>query len=663
MNQQTLLTTIHRHLSDTRGDRGSVRTLSEIVSLVASDIRQEAPSTDARSPIIPIGTVAAFADGNASDDEARLVLSAVQVDNSVIAELVAAVKAKQESQTETTNISKSLAERLLKMGPPSVAATGNVESPEVSDATQDAISQSVTTTVPDIQPVQPDASPIRRSRRRSQSRGLWIAAAVAATAAVWLALIYARPSNDSAPSDNQIASSPDPDKGNTGELPYIIPPEQLPEDNTQNIEIVESPPPPALDPTDVATPMPSMRESNDTNRDTDDRVAITPTPSSVPTTRTPTPVATPLNELVWTRITGLAASQNDEPENRDYSRGETWSALAESTISLNDANDRRSFNVVTLPLSRAEAKVQQNGRLVLASDSKIELQGDVDLTTDQPTASCVIDVQHGSVALADILSGTVIDLRSASQPVAKLRWDTDGSVVIGHQLEGFAVEIHSGTVSIQGNAFEDSLLVLSPNAEPRIEGKVKRMPGWVNRPIDTIPVTNVVLAQLSTSDNLLTDVAGRTKMLASLPSRNANDARTLATLAMWQATLSDQHLARLFSRTEPEIRNAALARLLETPAWDPRYEAIWAGVSRVIQSPRTVAQVKQMCENLRQRIGLSPVQIELLMIGLAGQSLGQRAMCDYLLRSHYGGGPPFDPAWTGQNQTRAINLWRRAVGN
>lgn len=655
MNQQTLLETIHRHLSDSRRETEPVRTLSEIVSLVANDIRQQTPPGDVRSQIIPIGVVTAFVDGNVSDDEAQWVLNAIQVDNSVIAELVAAVKAKQEIQTETTGISDTLSSRLLKMGPPTVSAIGDIDTRSNADAARDTTSQPITSTLPDVQP-------ITRSNPRSRSPLKWIVLAVAATAAAWLAFISIRPSNESSSPENRIVHSPGPDVERLPETNDLSIPETLPEERRREFQIVESPPPVDLAPTETPNPRPSLPAAMGNQRNTDDQVAATPaspTPSPIPA---PTREVTPFDQLVWTRITGLAATQLEAPESLDYDRGERWSALEESITSMGDASERTSLNVVTLPLSRAEAKVQENGRLVLAPDTQIELRRDAGIAADRRDASCVIDVLHGSVALADILTGTVVDVRAASQPIAKLRWDTDGSVVIGFLPVGFAVEVHSGTVSIDDDAFEDSLLVLSTHDKHRVEGNAKRMPGWVNRPIDTIPVTNVVLAQLSTSKNMLTDIAGHTKRFASLPNRNANDARTLATLAMWQASLANQNLARLFSRTEPEVRNAAFARLIETPAWDARYDAIWAGVSRIMRSPRTTAQVKKMCENLRQRIGLNSNQIDLLLTGLAGPSLAHRAMCDYLLRSNYGGGPPFDPAWTGQSQVRAISLWRRAAG-
>jgi hypothetical protein len=51
-----------------------------------------------------------------------------------------------------------------------------------------------------------------------------------------------------------------------------------------------------------------------------------------------------------------------------------------------------------------------------------------------------------------------------------------------------------------------------------------------------------------------------------------------------------------------------------------------------------------------------------MLTGLQAPQITTRSLNDYLLRRFAGGGPIFDPSWTGQNQTRGVGLWRSYLG-
>lgn len=146
-------------------------------------------------------------------------------------------------------------------------------------------------------------------------------------------------------------------------------------------------------------------------------------------------------------MTGLVARERTERDNPDYRASEEWSAISESSRSFSNADERKALRLVTLPLSRAEASIAQGGRLVLASDSMIQMRDNSESGNDQANASCVLDVEYGSVALTNVTSGTAIDLRVRGNHIASLRWDTEASIAIGHVPQGLMIQIHTGTNS------------------------------------------------------------------------------------------------------------------------------------------------------------------------------------------------------------------------
>ena len=617
-----------------------MRPLSEIVSLVAAEVRTSSPAAPAESTVIPITIVAAFVDGDLTEEETRSVLQSIRFDNSIIAELIAAVLAKEESRASVPQIPDSLALRLMNMG------TSSELMPPIMDVPQVRLSNDRDEQTP-------------RLRGNARSLLVWGVGIVAATAAAWVATIYLLPQTNSTPSQNEIAvvppseieQAPSPQSPLPGFVPESL---ESPVPDSPIMELVETP---REHPIKPLTPV-------DLNPDTTNERVI-PVENVVVMPETVMPEvklsATPLSDLMWTRLTGLVAQERAERASPDYRVSEEWSAISESSRSFSNADEREALRLVTLPLSRAEASIAQGGRLVLASDSMIELRTDSGSGNDQANSSCVLDVEYGSVALTNVTSGTEIDLRSRGTHLAELRWDTEASIVIGHMPQGLTIQVHAGRLSVDDEPHEESSLVLSANGKPQLGGDAKRLPTWVDRPIDSLPISKVILAQLAESPNLLVDLSKQTNALASIPNKNPNEARALAALAMWQATLTGPNVARLLNRSEAEIRNAALQRLVETPTWEPRYTLMWNGAERLLQAPLITPQIQQMCEQLRRGAGLNAIQTELLLTGLGGPTVGRRAICDYLLRSNIGGGPPFDPTWTGPTQLRAIAQWRRVV--
>ena len=122
MNRETILVCITRNLREHRGGPTAAhsaesRSLAAVVQRVAAEVRSEPLQAKNINKVIPLPTVAAFVDGELSPGESATVIEAIMTDNSVLAEVIASVKAKIEWAESTTPLPSHFADRLNAMVP------------------------------------------------------------------------------------------------------------------------------------------------------------------------------------------------------------------------------------------------------------------------------------------------------------------------------------------------------------------------------------------------------------------------------------------------------------------------------------------------------------------------------------------------------------------
>ncbi len=621
MNRETILSSIQRHLRDHRDESVAVRSLGEVVRRVATDVRrdqQHAANGDATTTsVIPIQIVAAFIDGTLSSEETAAVCDAVLNDNSVLAELVAAVRGKQELIQAPPELSTELRNRLLAQAP--------IVIPPPAE--------------PQFDPIDEPTSIERRREPRSPEAYV-IATLIVATAATVLAILYSRRSLEpQKPLEQEIAIAP-------AATPEMAPHTTAEPDAlvTQEPQLEETPlvnrqPMPTISPSESAMDAPVLAPE-ERQRTMPESVVVDAKQDSPLPKPTP-PSVSPMRDLEWTRVSGLVALQTVVAAAADYRQRDNWTSVSESSRAFTEDNSSQIISVFALPLSRAEAELGSGGRFVLSGDTAVEMS-----TTDAG-ASMVINVLHGMLALVDLPAGSVIRVQVGGQDVLRLRFETEASAVIEYSPSGLQTQAHGGTVTVENDVAPETL---------------KRMPTWIDRAVDNVGVPRTILAQISQSPSLVPELNARSVALARQAQRSRSESRILATLGVWQAALAGENLPRLMNVPEAEIRNAAVVRLVELPPWDPRYASTWDGVDRALQGPRQTQQIQQICEQLQVGVPADAVQIDLLLMGLESPVLARRAICDYLLRRFNHGGPPFDPSWTGQEQQRGVALWQRTLG-
>ncbi len=672
MNRQTILASIHHHLRESFAETGEVRPLGEIVPRVARDVRSESASAGTRRPpIISIEKVAAFVDGHLEPNEAEAICNAVMVDNSVLAEIIAAVRATQNSLESSPPLSSELASRLLAMrSPPS--PHGDAET-DVAAAVPAANNVNVTLTLA------PSQRPPRRLTVPRMAAGLLVVAAT-----IVIAVVVIGRNRSDAPSPPMIvengggrSNSPRTDSPRSESTP---PMDGLPRSSIRDIaeqEIPESQPDPPRNQTDATNKIAAEDDtvpSGDSARDSaiatttqrQDSIAQNP-PQEMPVPpelnplvdREPPRKVPWLADLRWTQVTGLLAQRNAGIETSGSRRIPTWRRIQEGTptstiAEASAANDKIALR--TLPFSRADAQLSSGSRLVIAGDTELEI------TEGTGGESTELDLMFGAIAMVDFDDGTMIRLNAGNRTIATLRWQSKASVVVQRDATGLQIQVDGGQVEVNDTSVHEQAVHVAADRTVQTGRAPKRLPRWVTRPDESTAAERMVLAQLAETDDLTSALNQTIGTLAASPALTRDQSQALARLANWQAAMAGPNLFRLARSPVPAVRLAALQRLAQLSENDPRYVHVWNTVDRVLNNLQRGAQIRAWFRLVRNGARPNAVQMEQMINGLSSRDVAGRALSDFLLRQYVPNPPPFDPSWSGQTLQRAITIYRERAG-
>lgn len=694
MNRNTILAVIDRQLRDSFAETGDVRPLGEIVFRVASEIRPKTEVGNHQAIVIPIEKVASFVDGHLDPFESQMICDAVMVDNSVLAELIAAVRARETSAEQLPPISSSLSARLNAM---QSMIPGRQDGARVDANRESSQSPSDPPVIAPQTFGQPEIAVYRsvepvNAGRRQGAGFLPIAAGLLAIAAtiVVAVVLFAR-NRDRQSFDRPLvagtrgsASEPIlPPEWNPG--PAIDPSSQVPNDATEAIvENKPAEPPTRTDPrVDASEPdrdveMTSPPVTAVAKDDAPTRDAYEGTPESRPIPQPergelsqqdpPTLMAPPesngpimrLADFKWTEISGLLTQRNTAPTKIGSQPGSVaWKAVhpgSLSSASSNDASTEGGVFIRTLPFSRAEAEFATGGRIVVSGDTGFSIDRHV------ADASAQFNLLHGSVAMMDIDPGTSVKLTVALQPIAMLRWQGQASAVVHCQADGVQIQVEGGPIEINDRVIrEESVRVAESQAVETIRAP-KRLPRWVSRPDETSVAERMILAQISNSDDVATALNKSIRSLASADRLSREQELALAKLANWHAAMAGTNLYRLASSRIPAMRLAGLQRMAQMPESDPRYQRTWKAIERAVNNQRRFFQIRTWFQMLRNGNRPNKAQTEMLIAGLSSRDFAGRTISDFILRQYVLNPPAFDPTWNGQVLQRAVNRYRDRAG-
>jgi hypothetical protein len=704
VNRQTILESVHRQLRESLAETGEVRPLGEIVPRVAGEIRsQSASATTNSTGIIPVEKVAAFVDGHLQSEEAEAICDAVMVDNSVLAEIIAAVRATQVSCEQLPPLPASLSAQLTAISSV-VSATSQTDAyaddedlGEIRGQTKPApMSHGVLrkteptalaagVSSPRDAGTRPEASAYGSRKEASssarsdavsshRSSGLRIAVgllAIAATIVAAIALLGRR--RDKAPDQTTVVESgvdkggEQPDPQPLG-IPDVFPePERVPRDLIQSI--VENEPPasqskqddlgrenPPMDPAAAKV----IQESESIPEEAVVEKTPQPTPESEPPIDPgPARITDPprLADLRWVEVSGVLARRNEPTEESGSRRAPTWSRIQEgASSSATSAGQTRRVALRTLPLSRAKGQLEDGGRFVIAGDSGLQI------TRGTTEVLAELDLMYGSVALIGLSEGTVVKMQRGNQTIATLRWQSKASAVVNRLTTGLQIQVNRGEIEINDTPVKEKSVQVAHDQSMESVPAPKRLPRWVTRPEETNGVERMILAQIADTSDLTASLNQKIAALASSPTLSRDESHALAKLASWQAAMAGPNLIRLAVSRVPALRLAAMQRLTQLSESDPRYPRIWNAIDRSVNNAQRTAQIREWFRLIRTGSRPSAAQLEQMLGGLSSQNMSGRAISDFILRQYVRNPPPFDPSWTGQTLQRAVNIYRQRAG-
>lgn len=668
MNRSTILNRIHHHLQTSFLEWGEERPLGEIVPLVARDIRPRVRLTSEQavpSPVISIEKIAAFVDGNLDKADEQAICDAMMMDNSVLAEVIASVRASENEPVKLPPLPGRLHERLLSMhGELSPAVT-----PVLFDPDRDLQTQSITSSVEPY--YDSDVIVVTDLGQRSSRLNLGMAIRIVAVAAVFLLMVslWIRWSSDANSNstldqvadkkqDDSLRDDSDPTNESDAIQDAIQPTTRSPEvivdyspgKTSADISVGPETTGPLVDHDAIA---------NASIDDSVDDTELIPRPDSfVPNVLARDERPRELMNLNWTEVIGLMVKADASSLNEDRPTTR-WEQVQLDSSSQGLPENNRAYNDVvlrTLPMSRATGDLAIGGKMVMAPDTGVRL-----LAGDRQDA-CVVDLMFGTVALLDVAEGTELQIFDQRQSLATLHWVTPASLVVQRLVDGLQIQVHQGDVLINNTSVRSKSVHVKPEQELATVRAPKRLPRWISTPDQTTVAEQNVLAQFADSGDLRVSLQQNIAALSRGGNTNLQDAPLLSKLAQWQAALAGPHVFRLTASRIPAVRIAALNRLVSMPESDPRYARLWRTIEASVNNQQRFAQSRRWLQPLRSGTRPNRILIDQMLAGLAADDVATRALADFVLRKYVNNAPPYDPTWTAPMRQRAINIYRQRAG-
>ena len=658
MNRLTLLASIHRQLRESQAETGEERPLGEIVARVATEIRTTKPTVNGASrQVIPIEQVAAFVDGDLDTDEEQHVADAALIDNSVLAELVSAVRATHVALDELPALPFALNAQLNAMLP-AVRSSPLPAEPETTASLKRRESFS-------IQADHETSNPPHGKRNKTI---LWGGIAAVATtivaALIWLNREQLQPEVPALP-DRSIAedSSTSPDD-------LTPPPESIVSPNESSPVIVDNSSSPMEEDGQPKNEKPSSEVIVQQDRPpTIQQAANDPPP---PSEMSPAPLDAPSKtkminpdeasivmdqrkpHVEWTDVVGVLAERSTVEPNATTSAPIWKPILSGRTGYFADDRPNPRVSVRTLPFSRAVGSFSNGGELIVRDDSGISMLHDQNETS--------IDLQYGAVALIDFGSESNVVLQQAGQRIASLQWQTNASVVVQRMASGIQIQVNRGEVNINNDAVRDRSVEVTIDQTIKPLRAPRRLPQWVNQRPKNTPAEDLILAQLAKNANPSLAVHRKIVELSSIDRPTPGDVQLAGKLAAWEVGLAGANLYRLSRSPVPMVRLAVFQRLTTLPESDPRHARVWQVIGRSVNDAQRVNQMRTWFRMVQNGVRPNRAQMEQMATDLSGRDISSRATADFILRNYVTDAPPFDPSWTGQKLQRAVNIYRQRAG-
>lgn len=665
MNRESILQCIQQELAADLAENGQPSPIGEMVPRVAALIRGATGNSEFQG-VLPVWQVAAFVDGGLDDEEAEKVCKSIQGDNSLLAEIIASVRASQMQPSETLSPALTASLTAMFAGKDSearVTPTGGA----ISTLADPALEQTA-----DDQPVheeQTRRAPKPEETAARESR-VWIPFVAAAMVILTLGIVGFQVWKGQ--NQTVVESAPG------GEKDLIEAPGLARDDPDSTEDSLSTEAPSTLAEEDNSKPEASVPQTTpppeaaivDNNPDSAPDTApdrTQPEKVRVPSGSTVKP-STLIAGLNWSQIDGFltrrAKTETNSIPDSASTRSANWQRIkVDSPVWTDD--DFGAITVRTLPQSRAQAifspaaaglteAPEKPARLVLGPDSGVKLSSSV----LAPEVS-QLELEYGSVALMDLNKTSRIELRALGRTVSMLRVDAGSSLVVDYTKEGMRIQVSQGSLAIRGQTFSAESFAIARNGQLVPLDHSRTLPRWINSSQGMLPTR--VKDMVGDEQDIMQAIARKFASLDAPVSKR--DQPVYAALAQLQVSLAGSQFLRLASSKRPFLRIAAWKRLVSLQEWDPRYRATWQALEQMAPNKRVALNFRDLARRIRNKEQYQRTQVEMLLNALESNSSSVRSVAHLFLWQAYPKGPAFDPNWPAVSRNRSVSAWRSNLGS
>ena len=94
------------------------------------------------------------------------------------------------------------------------------------------------------------------------------------------------------------------------------------------------------------------------------------------------------------------------------------------------------------------------------------------------------------------------------------------------------MHVRGGTIEVDNDSQKDSAIAIARDRSIKSIPVVKRVPTWVDRPVETINVKQTFLSQIKSSSDVMLSMNQQIRSITANPVSMERDASSLATLAV-----------------------------------------------------------------------------------------------------------------------------------
>ena len=665
VNRESILQCIQQELAADLAENGQPSPIGEIVPRVALQIRENAGSGEFQG-VLPVWQVAAFVDGELDDSGNEKVCNALKTDNSLLAEIIASVRASQMQPSKP--LSPALTKNLAAVFANQQAAASVAQRAEANSMLprstarfdEEELEQELDTKL---------ALPPNQKQVAGKT-GAWLALAAAAAVLLAVGIIGFQiwqegdetvvdkdpiRGEDRIEAPELASDTPDPEEesGTPDSQPILV------EDNGSQPETEATP-------SDLTPETAIVENKSGLEPGT---APDKPNPGSVkPANGSPVKPSTFIAGLKWRQIDGFLTRRakvgaNSVPDSAS-TRSSNWQRIeVDSPVWSNE--DFGAITVRTLPQSRAQAvflpaakesneATAKPARLVLGPDSGVKLSTSV----LAPEVS-QLELEYGAVALMNLNKTSLIELRGLGRTVGMLKVDPGSSLVVDYAKDGMRIQVSQGSLAIRGQSFNAESFAIARNGQLVPLDHLRTLPRWINSSQGMLPTR--VKEMIGDEQDIMQAIARKFASLDSPISKR--DQPVYAALARMQVSLAGSQFLRLTSSKRPFLRVAAWNRLVSLEEWDPRYRATWQALEQMAPNQRIAPNFRDLARRVRNKEQYQRNQVEMLLNALESNSSSMRGIAHLFLWQAYPKGPAFDPNWPAARRNRSVSAWRSKLGS